>query len=261
MQRFTWHWLGVGSASALELGSASGVLEADQQPLLLVDCGPATWQQYLNAYGQLPRALYLTHGHFDHIGGLEQLFYKAWFAEPRAAIKLFVPIGVVPVLQSRLAEYPSLLAEGGANFWDAFQLIPVSTGFWLERLWFECFEARHHLPGSAHGLALRGSFLYTGDTRPVPERLLRHASAGEVILHDCGRLSNPSHTGLDDLEREYQPEQRARMVLYHYGSAADGAVLEAAGYRIARPGQRLELRGPLGAEAGSHPLVECDSSR
>jgi len=248
MQRFVWHWLGVGSASALELGSAAGVLEVDDRPWLLVDCGPATWQQFLSTYGELPPAVFITHGHFDHIGGLEQLFYKAWFAEPRRLIKLFVPVGVVPVLQARLAEYPSLLAEGGANFWDAFQLIPVSRGFWLERMWFECFEARHHLPGSAHGLALRGSFLYTGDTRPIPERLLRHAAAGELILHDCGRWSNPSHTGLDDLEREYQPEQRARMLLYHYGSAADGAALEATGYRIARAGQKLILKSPIFAE-------------
>lgn len=249
MQRVVWHWLGVGSASALELGSAAGVLEVDDRPLLLVDCGPATWRQYLQAYAELPRAVYVTHGHFDHIGGLEQLFYQAWFAEPRRLIRLYVPVGVIPVLHARLAEYPSLLAEGGANFWDAFQLVPVSTGFWLERLWFECFEARHHLPGSACGLALRGSFLYTGDTRPIPERLLRHAAAGELILHDCGRQSNPSHTGLDDLEREYQPEQRARMVLYHYGSEADGEVLAAAGYRIARPGQRLSLKAPTLAEA------------
>lgn len=251
MRQLAWHWLGVGSASALELGSAAGVVERDGRPLLLVDCGPATWRQFLEAYGELPGAVYITHGHFDHIGGLEQLFYKAWFAEPRQLIRLYVPIGVIPVLQSRLAEYPSLLAEGGANFWDAFQLIPVSNGFWLERYWFESFEARHHLPGSAHGLALRGSFLYSGDTRPIPERLLRHAAAGELILHDCGLHANPSHTGLDDLAREYQPEQRARMVLYHYGSEADGAALEAAGYRIARSGQRLLLSAPKPAEASA----------
>lgn len=261
MRQVVWHWLGVGSASALELGSAAGVLEVDQRPLLLVDCGPSTWRQYLDAYGELPTAVFITHGHFDHIGGLEQLFYKAWFAEPRRLIRLYVPVGVIPVLQTRLAEYPSLLAEGGANFWDVFQLVPVGSGFWLERLWFECFEARHHLPGSAHGLALRGSFLYTGDTRPIPERLLRHAAAGETILHDCGLHANPSHTGLTDLEREYQPEQRARMVLYHYGSAADGAALSAAGYRIARAGERLALKAPALAESLSTPLAGQDFDR
>jgi len=34
------HFLGVGSAQAVELGSSSDVLERDGAPLLLIDCGP-----------------------------------------------------------------------------------------------------------------------------------------------------------------------------------------------------------------------------
>jgi len=49
---------------------------------------------------------------------------------------------------------------------------------------------------------------------------------------------------VDDLEREYSGEARSRMALYHYGSAADGEVLVARGYRIAHPGERLPLPQP-----------------
>ena len=88
-------------------------------------------------------------------------------------------------LHHRLAAGVSCLAEGGVNFWDSFRLIPVDTGFWLKHNHYRVFPARHHLPDSAFGLALPGQFFYSGDTRPIPEQLLLHASQGEVILHDA----------------------------------------------------------------------------
>jgi hypothetical protein len=78
----------------------------------------------------------------------------------------------------------------------------------------------------------------------VPEALALHGAAGELIAHDCGVLGNPSHTGVDDLEREYPGAVRARMALYHYGSVADGETLQARGYRVVRPGECLALAEP-----------------
>jgi ribonuclease BN (tRNA processing enzyme) len=151
-----------------------------------------------------------------------------------------------------VADYPNVLAEGGANFWEAFQLVPCSRGFWLDGLWFDVFATRHHMPGTSYGLALAGSFAYTGDTRPVPEMLARHAGGGELVAHDCGLVGNPSHTGIDDIEREYEAALRARLLLYHYGSAADGEALAARGYRVAAPGARIALAAPapVRADAG-----------
>lgn len=237
----TLHWLGVGSASAEALGSASVVLLRGDEPLLMVDCGPASLARYRETFGGLPPALYLTHAHLDHVGGLEGLFYALWFSPRRGQMPLFVPVGLVELLQSRLADGPGVLAEGGANFWDAFRLVPVRDGFWWQGLHFSSFPTRHHRPGSSQGLALRGAFVYTGDTRPIPEQLLLHAAGDELICHDCGLHPNPSHTGLADLAVEYPETLRRRLLLYHYGSDADGEALVAAGHRIARPGMRVEL--------------------
>ena len=103
--------------------------------------------------------------------------------------------------------------------------------------------------GTSYGLALAGSFAYTGDTRPIPEMLARVAAGTEVIAHDCGLVGNPSHTGIDDIEREYDAAQRQRMRLYHYGSEADGAALVARGYAIARAGERIALPAPTPARS------------
>lgn len=239
------HFLGVGSAQAVELGSSGAVLERDGAPLLLIDCGPDTLTRYADVYKSVPRAVYLTHTHMDHVAGLERLFYRIYFdAALNGSVRLFAHAALIPYLQGRIADYPNVIAEGNANFWDAFRLIPCSRGFWHEGLWFDVFPTRHHAPMTSFGLALRGAFAWTGDTRPVPEQLAHYAGTREVIAHDCALAGNPSHTGVDDLEREYAPELRERLVVYHYGSEADGAAIQQRGYRIARAGERLALPSP-----------------
>ena len=239
------HFLGVGAAHAVELGSSAVVIERGEEPLLLIDCGPGTLDRYVAAYGTLPRALFITHTHMDHVAGLEQLFIRLWFDQHlRGVTKVFVHAGLLPWLQARVADYPGALAEGGVNFWEAFRLLPCTRGFWLDGMWFDVFATRHHVPGTSYGLALDGSFVYTGDTRPIPETLARYAGGSEVIAHDCSLVGNPSHTGIDDIEREYPDALRSRLLLYHYGSAVDGAALAARGYRIASANERITLPVP-----------------
>lgn len=243
---FALRFLGVGSAQAPELGSACGVLERDGEPLLMIDCGPEALQAYLQHYGAPPRAVYITHTHMDHVGGLERLFYKIYFDPAwRGRVRLYAHAALVPLLQSRVADYPQVLAEGGANFWDAFVLVPLSRGFWCEGLWFDVFATRHHAPGTSFGLALAGGFAWTGDTRPIPEALAALAMDGGPIAHDCALHGNPSHTGLDDLQREYPVDMRQRLMLYHYASEADAVAMEARGYRVARRGDLVALPAPL----------------
>lgn len=243
----TWamHFLGVGAAHSVELGSSAAVLERDGEPLLLIDCGPDTLDRYRAAYGRMPHALYITHTHLDHVGGMERLFTRVWFDEAlRGRVKVFTHASLVRWLHARVGDYPGVLAEGGVNYWEAFRLVPCTRGFWLDGWWFDVFPTRHHRPETSFGLALAGSFAFTGDTRPIPEVLARHAPGDERVLHDCGLVGNPSHSGIDDLEREYEPALRRRLVLYHYGSEADGTALDERGYAIARAGERLALPAP-----------------
>ena len=239
------HFLGTGAAHAVELGSSSAVVERDGRPLLLIDCGPDTLDRYLAVYGEPPQNLYITHTHMDHVGGLERLFTRLWFDQAlRGKTRVFAHAALLPWLQTRVADYPGVLAEGGVNYWEAFRLVPCSRGFWLDGFWFDVFATRHHRPNTSFGVALSGSFAFTGDTRPIPEVLTHYASGEELIAHDCGLVGNPSHTGIDDIEREYDEGLRARLLLYHYGSKADGDALAARGYGIARAGQRVPLANP-----------------
>ncbi len=241
-------FLGVGNASAVELGSANATIERDGAPWLTIDCGAEGLTAFLQHYGGMPRALFITHTHLDHVAGFERLFVATWFDPARRGkVKLFVPATVVPLLHKRVAEYPNALAEGGVNFWDAFHVIPVGSSFWHGGVRLEVFAARHHWPESAYGLRLPGSLVWTGDTRPIPEVLARFADAGELVAHDCSLHGNPSHSGIEDLEREYSAELLARCLLYHYASQGDGELLKARGHRVAFKGEVVALREPIEA--------------
>src|SRR3546814_2850938 len=122
---------GVGNAAAVELGSPMATIERDGAPGLTIDCGAEGLTAYLAHYGQAPRALFITHVHMDHVAGFERLFVADYFdAARRGKTRLYVPATVVPLLHRRVGDYPNVLAEGGANFWDAFQLVPVGDAFW-----------------------------------------------------------------------------------------------------------------------------------
>ncbi len=234
---------GVGNASAVELGSAMATIEHHSQPWLTIDCGAEGLTAFMGHYGRAPEALFITHTHLDHVGGFERLFVEGYFnPSPRGRIRLYVPAKLVPLLHQRVGDYPNPLAEGGANFWDAFQVIPVGDAFWHRGVRMEVFPVRHHWPDTAYGLRLHGSVVWTGDTRPIPEMLAKMADAGELIAHDCALHGNPSHSGVEDLEREYPPDLLARCLLYHYGSTAEGEALSARGYRVGKPGELVPLR-------------------
>jgi hypothetical protein len=72
------------------------------------------------------------------------------------------------------------------------------------------------------------------------------------VAHDCSLVGNPSHTGVDDIEREYPEGLRRQLLLYHYGSEADAQALRQRGFKVAEPDGRYPLHAPhpVRADAG-----------
>lgn len=241
-------FLGVGDASQQGLGHAAISIELPQDgeepsKTLLVDCGPDTLDRFKATYQCLPDAVFITHCHLDHIADLEKLFIQCWFSENQHRPYLFVPVSIIQLLHERVATYPGALAEGGVNFWEAFRLIPVSRSFECFGHRFDVWPARHHGIDSAYSLSLGEYFYYTGDTRPIPEILEHRISDKALIFHDCSVQGNPSHSGIDDLKREYSASVQSRIHIYHYNNESQRQVFLDAGFECVAAGQVFRFEG------------------
>ncbi len=174
--------------------------------------------------------------------------------------KLFVPVSLVTRLHQIFGTAGSQVAEGGMNFWDCFQLIPITDAFYFGGYRFNVFPVRHHFPDEAFGLALPGYFVYTDDTRPIPEQLLAHAGRGELIFHDATTSTNPAHSGLVDLKREYSFHNVLdRLILYHFDGAAEREVAEAEGWKTVRLGVIYQLGCRHECSGSMSPSVACNA--
>ena len=59
----------------------------------------------------------------------------------------------------------------------------------------------HYNPAVSLGLVLRGSFAWTGDTRPIPEALAQFAQDPTLIAHDCALHSERSRQSTRPIRR------------------------------------------------------------
>lgn len=80
-------FLGVGSAFNHKHGQSNMLLTSESGKKMLIDCGSTLWANNQDLNPMDIDALYVTHNHSDHIGGIEELVFRTFFSGKK--IKLF----------------------------------------------------------------------------------------------------------------------------------------------------------------------------
>lgn len=223
----------LGVSSALTIGykkfQSNMLLTSSSGRNLLIDCGTDI-KHSLHAQKLSHRnidAIYISHLHADHVGGLEWLGFSKLFLDETKP-KLFISKDQQqPLWENVLKGGMSSLEYKEADLESFFDVHPIyNHDFFWENHHFQLVEVCHSINNKKHvpcyGLIITGTkmkvFLST-DTRFSPEKLMPIYEEVDLIFHDCETAKIPSnqHAMYADL-KTLDISIKNKMWLYDYAS-------------------------------------------
>ncbi|MCF8480224.1 MAG: MBL fold metallo-hydrolase [Rhodospirillum sp.] len=199
---------------------------------LLIDCGGDA-RRSLAAQGLSQRdleAVFISHLHGDHVGGLEWLGFTTYFDSTLTRPRLFIPACLEgPLWENCLRAAMEVLDHGKGDLTDFFEVkaldpgIPFSwRGLNLSLAPTQHLRAEDGSTMTSFGLRIPGPRLkayFTSDSRFDPVALQGHYDWADIIFQDCETTEYRSnaHTHYGDL-LTLPAGLRGRMWLYHYQS-------------------------------------------
>lgn len=231
-------FLGVGSAfTTPEYFQSNLLITAPDGRKLLVDCGTdirfslgeASGHDYHHVAAEID-AVYISHIHSDHIGGMEWLAIQTYFNPDQPRPRLFMEGRTMRNLWDESLRGGLGCIEGRRmNLTDYFEChaLPEDGTFQWGGIRFTLVKMPHILTGYrdffSFGILMTPpgpdapTVFFTTDTQFQPGLISRIAPQVTVIFHDCetSPFKSVVHAHYDDL-RTLPASVRAKMWLYHY---------------------------------------------
>ena len=224
---------GCGSMATTPAYWQSNALVEKNGKRMLLDCGSDA-RHSLAEIGVKATdidAVYVTHLHADHVGGLEWLAFSTYFIPNHPHPKLYGISRMLKTLWNDCLSGGLSSIEGRENelhdYFQIHKLTPNSTFIW-ENIEFRPVQTCHIMNGfeivDSFGLLIRDlddpkntTVFYTGDTQFAPHQLTAFYGMADLIFHDCETAPYKSgvHAHYGDLLNLPQAT-KAKMWLYHY---------------------------------------------
>ncbi|EPR42208.1 beta-lactamase domain protein [Desulfovibrio sp. X2] len=221
-------FLGSGSAFTTDGNYHSNILVERDGRRLLLDCGSDA-RLSLNEIGLGYRdveAVFVSHLHADHAGGLEWLGFTSHFDSACERPDLYVSADMADALwKNTLSGGMGSLGGGRADLNTFFKLHRVPRGGFF--LWngcrFQLVQTVHvnngHALSPCYGLFFRAgrrTVFLSGDTSFMPEQRMGLCEQADVVFHDCETSAAASGVHPRYAELCGLPEAvRAKTWLYH----------------------------------------------
>lgn len=214
--------VGCGCAACISKDSrdkrtrTSALVITDEGKRILIDCGPDFREQAIRIGLDRVDAILLTHEHYDHIAGLDDLRTIAWQRE----IPIYAEQRVLDALKLRMHyvfrkdPYP-----GTARF----SLNPITPNMRVE-VGGTVVQSIRVMHGTLPILGFRiGGITYITDMKTMAQEEWQELASSRLVVINVLRQSkpHPSHQSLDSLLREYTqlehlPEQTILTHLSHH---------------------------------------------
>ncbi len=180
----------------------------------IIDCGPDFRYQMIREKVEDISAIIFTHGHRDHIAGLDDV--RAFNYVLNKTVDIYASDKVVNAVKS---EFPYIFTE--KRFFGAPQLdfhIIDNHSFWVEGIEFTPIEVLHHqMP--VFGFRI-GNFSYITDASYIAKEEKEKLKGSEILVINALRKSKHiSHFSLDeaiDVIHEIKPNKAYITHLSHF---------------------------------------------
>ncbi len=235
-------FLGIGGGlSTISKGNSCMLFEANGK-YMAFDFGrttPDTLIEELNFdLGDLD-ALYITHDHSDHVGGVEFLAFYRYFIPTKSGKtvrpKLFISSDLIQPLWDRTLKGGLDCHHGRLmNLTDYFECCPVkkNKSFIWQGIHFTPFQTVHVNAGMSikysYGLMIYNpdtgkTAMITGDTCFCPDSLNYYYQQASIIFQDAEitEFKSRVHANIADL-KTLPPEIKSKMWLYHHTTEIPG---------------------------------------
>ena len=159
---------------------------------ILIDCGPDFYHQILRENSPHLSALLLTHIHYDHIGGMEDLRYYC----SKGAFPVYCDSGVAKDLHNRLPYCFSSVPYPGSPSYD-IHLIHAFKPFKVNDVEITPLPIKHYQLDIL-GFYFR-NFAYITDCKEMPEKTMACIrNIDTLIINALRRTSHMSHLSLQE---------------------------------------------------------------
>lgn len=248
-------FIGSGGAFNHEQLQSNMLLKHDGQ-WLLIDCGSyagfAFEQAGLSFTDERLDAVYISHEHSDHSGGLEELAFKRYFAPVDRPTLYSAETLMDRLWEDNLGGLRSLEGKP-AGLDDFFEPEPVTVndGFEWNGVRFQTIQTIHVLDGyevvPSFGLLFEApdgrTVFLTTDTQFCPNQIDVFYDRADLIFHDCETADVRSgvHAHYDEL-CTLPEETRLKMWLYHYQANPEQSAQDDGFRGFVDKGQTFELQ-------------------
>ncbi|OSQ39532.1 MBL fold metallo-hydrolase [Thalassospira mesophila] len=228
--------------------------ETGQLARLLIDCGTDA-RHALHRLGLWPKdfeAIYVSHLHSDHIGGLEWIALSNYFIFHRHRIDLYVVNELIdPLWEHSLRGGLEVSDHGNSTLETYFNVKPLQPegSFNWHDVNLEVLPVDHIVAknGKMQSFALFGTtnstrFFITTDAIFNPDAHMAYYRKADVIYQDCelGPRWSGVHAHYDQL-KTLPDDIKAKMWLYHYPAYAKPDAVADGFCGFVTPGQSFDL--------------------